>query len=52
MAFPDIKPSEEELLAAPDGLARLSGFLIRMNADKVDSDIKDGLCRISLHYNH
>jgi xanthine permease XanP len=52
MVFPDTKPSEEEILTSPDGLVKLSGFLIRMNADKVESDLKDGLCRIRLHYNH
>jgi len=52
MIFPDTKPSEEEILTRPECLLRLSGFLIRMNTDKVATDEKDGVCRIRLHYNH
>ena len=52
MIFPDTKPSEEEILTRPECLLRLSGFLIRMNTDKVEADVKDGVCRIKLHYNH
>ena len=52
LAFPDMKPSEEEILLSPEGHAKLSLFLIRWYADKVDLHTKDGLCRIRLHYNH
>jgi xanthine permease XanP len=52
IVFPDTKPSEEDILTSPDGLVRLSEFLIRMDADSVESDVKNGLCRIRLHYNH
>jgi xanthine permease XanP len=52
LTFPDSVPSEEEMLTSPVGTRKLSGFLIRKNADRVESDVKDGLCRIRLHYNH
>ncbi|MHB8910185.1 MAG: uracil-xanthine permease family protein [Syntrophales bacterium] len=50
--FPEGIPGEEEILTSPEGIAKLSKFLIRRNADRVESDIKDGLCRIRMHYNH
>jgi xanthine permease XanP len=52
MIFPDTKPSEEEILTRPECLLQLSGFLIRMNSDKVESAVKDGVCRIKMHFNH
>ena len=52
MVFPDIKPSEEEILISPEGNVKLSLFLVHWYADKVDSHCKNGLCRIKLHFNH
>lgn len=52
LVFPCARPSAEELLACPENLRKLSGFLIRMHADRVDSDVKDGVCHVRLHYNH
>lgn len=52
MAFPATRPTEEEILETPDGIAKLSGYLIRMGADRMTSDEKDGQCRIMLHYSH
>jgi len=50
--FPEGMPTEEEILASPEGIAKLSMFIIRRNADRLESDIKEGLCHIRLHYNH
>ena len=52
MVIPDVKPSEEEIMISPEGLAKLSLFLIHENADRVESHMKNGQCRIRLHYNH
>ena len=52
MVIPDVKPSEEEIMISPEGLAKLSLFLIHENADRVESHTKNGQCRILLHYNH
>lgn len=52
MVFTDVKPTEEEVLLSPEGVSRLSLFLIHENADKVESRVKNGLCHIRLHYNH
>ncbi len=52
MVIPDVKPSEEEIMISPEGLAKLSLFLIHENADRVESHVKNGQCRILLHYNH
>ena len=52
MVIPDVKPSEEEIMISSEGLAKLSLFLIHENADRVESHMKNGQCRIRLHYNH
>lgn len=52
MVIPKSRPSEEDILESPDGLAQLSLFLIQQNTDKVESHEKNGLCHIKLHYNH
>jgi len=52
IVFPDTKPSEEEILISPGGKSTLSLFLIRWYADKVDSQCKNGLYHIRLHFNH
>ena len=52
MIIPTTRPTEEDILESPDGLARLSLFLIRQNADKVESMVRNSLCLIRLHYNH
>lgn len=52
MIIPADRPSEEDILTTPDGLARLSLFLIRQHTDKMESHFKNGLCYIKLHYNH
>jgi len=52
MVIPAIKPLEEEILISPEGIAKLSLFLIHENADKVEPHVKNGLCHIRLHYNH
>lgn len=50
--FPEGIPTEEEILSSPEGITKLSRLIIRRNADRVESDIREGHCRIRLHYNH
>ncbi len=52
MVFTDVKPSEEEIIHSPEGIAKLSLYLIHKNADRVESFAENGHCHIKLHYNH
>jgi len=52
MVITDIKPSEEEIMISPEGIAKLSLFLVHENADRVESHEKNGFCHIKLHYIH
>ena len=52
MIIPDREPTEDEVLQSLTGMAKLSLFFIRQNADKVESHVKNGLCHIRLHYVH
>ena len=52
LPLPHRPPSPEELLEEPDAIGNLSGFLIRRQVDKVRSSVKDGHCRIHLHFDH
>jgi NCS2 family nucleobase:cation symporter-2 len=52
MIIPDREPSEDEVMASSAGMAKLSLFFIHQNADKVESHVKNGLCRLRLHYTH
>lgn len=52
MVFTEVKPSDDEIIHSPEGIAKLSLYLIHKNADRVVSRTKDGVCHILLHYNH
>ncbi|RXE56786.1 xanthine permease [Methanoculleus taiwanensis] len=45
-------PTDTDLLEDENALARLSAFLIRKYADVVTTDVRDGECRIRLHFDH
>jgi xanthine permease XanP len=52
LPMPQAPPSPEELLEDDAAIGNLSGFLIRRQVDKVRSSVKDGHCRIHLHFDH
>jgi xanthine permease XanP len=52
LPLPKAPPSPEELLQDDAALGNLSGFLIQRQVDKVRSSVKDGHCRIHLHFDH
>jgi xanthine permease XanP len=52
MVFPQVRPSEEELLGDDSALARLSGFLITQMADRIKTEVKGDQYRILLHFDH
>jgi len=44
------RPSPNEIIESEQGAARLAGFLIRQQADKVQSIGEDGTARLLLHF--
>ena len=52
LVFAAAKPPKGDLLDTAEGLENLSVFLILHEADQVDSQEKNGHCRIRLHFNH
>lgn len=52
LPLPKAPPSPEELLQDDAALGNLSGFLIQRQVDKVRSSVKEGHCRIHLHFDH
>ncbi|MEM5786692.1 MAG: solute carrier family 23 protein [Syntrophobacteraceae bacterium] len=52
IAFPDTRPSPDDLLTDQTCLANLSGFLMKTYVDDVKSSIEDGKCHIRFHFDH
>ncbi|HEX5508110.1 MAG TPA: solute carrier family 23 protein [Pseudolabrys sp.] len=50
--FPDERPSVEQIRDSEDGARLLAGFMLRRNADRVRSGIKDGQCTVHFHFEH
>jgi xanthine permease XanP len=49
LELPDAPLSKDQILE-PGGHRRLAGFLIKRQADKVESTVKDGICVLALHF--
>ena len=52
MEFPVSRPSPQELLDDDSAFIRLSGYMIRQHADKVQSDSNGGLHHVRFHFEH
>lgn len=50
--FPEERPSIEQIRDREDGARLLAGFMVRRNADRVRSGLKDGKCTVHFHYDH
>ena len=46
------RPTAEEMLNDEDAFARLSGYLVKCYADKVDFSTKNGRCSLHLNFEH
>jgi NCS2 family nucleobase:cation symporter-2 len=49
LELPDAPPSADEIVEL-GGHRRLAGFLIRRQADKVASTVRDGICVLEMHF--
>ena len=52
LPFPMSRPSVAEIQDSEEGAARLAGFLLRRNADKVRSDQEGPTAKVWFHFDH
>jgi len=52
LEFPDRRPADQEIRDTDEGMRRLAGFMLRHNADRVQSDARDGQARVRFHFDH
>jgi xanthine permease XanP len=52
LELPERPPTHDELLDSEDGLRRMAGFLVRGQADRVDSVAEHGRSALLLHFKH
>ena len=50
--LPERRPSAAEFQESEDGLRRLTGFMLRQNADLAESEITDELVVVRFHFDH
>lgn len=52
LEFPDRRPSEQEIIETEEGARRLAGFMLRHNADRIRSEVKNGRALVLFHFDH
>jgi NCS2 family nucleobase:cation symporter-2 len=52
LEFPNERPSIEQIADDEDGARLLAGFVLRRNADRVRSELRNGKCTVHFHYDH
>jgi NCS2 family nucleobase:cation symporter-2 len=52
LEFPHQRPSEREIIEAEDGTRRLAGYMLRRNADRVRSEVRNGRVQVLFHFDH
>jgi xanthine permease XanP len=52
LELPERPPSQDELLESDDGLRRMSGYLVRRQADRAHSTADAGITALHLHFKH
>ena len=52
LEFPDRRPSEQEIIETEEGARRLAGFMLRHNADRIRSGVKDRRAHVLFHFDH
>jgi xanthine permease XanP len=52
LELPDERPADREIMETEEGYRRLAGFLLRRNADRVRTSLKDGVRVIEFHFEH
>ena len=52
LELPEVRPSNEEIMASAEGARRLAGFMLRRYADRVQAAHKAGRSTILFHFDH
>jgi xanthine permease XanP len=52
LEFPARRPSIDEIVEGENGARRLAGFMLRHNADRVQSSRQDGRIAVHFHFDH
>ncbi|MFL6797270.1 MAG: uracil-xanthine permease family protein [Xanthobacteraceae bacterium] len=52
LELPDRRPSERDIIETEAGYRQLAGFLLRRNADRVRTSMKDGTSMLEFHFEH
>lgn len=52
LEFPDERPSGLEIIETDAGYRRLAGFMLRQNADRIRTAVKDGANVLEFHFDH
>jgi NCS2 family nucleobase:cation symporter-2 len=52
LEFPDERPSGREIMETEAGYRRLAGYMLRMNADRIRTSVKDGATVLEFHFVH
>jgi xanthine permease XanP len=52
LEFPDMRPSEREVREGEDGARRLAGFMLRRNADRATSSLREDRVVVDFHFDH
>ena len=52
LELPEVRPSNEEIMASEEGARRLAGFMLRRYADSVQATDKAGRSTILFHFDH
>ena len=52
LAFPDKRPTDEEIMESDEGMARLAGYMLRHNADRIRAESKGAHAHIWFHFDH
>jgi NCS2 family nucleobase:cation symporter-2 len=50
--FPEERPTVEQIHDSEDGARLLAGFMLRRNADRIQSADKNGECTVHFHFEH
>jgi len=52
LELPEVRPSNEEIMASEEGARRLAGFMLRRYADRVQATHKAGRSTVLFHFDH
>jgi NCS2 family nucleobase:cation symporter-2 len=52
LAFPEQRPTNDEIRESEEGMRRLAGYMLRRNADRVSVRESDGRVTVHFHFDH